>query len=77
MLLQGSMNGASFFGSLLSTQDQLFASKYEDIASHFNSGLALSVIHMRDCAVAFPGSLEYVESAPKEEEKEVVDDAPR
>lgn len=65
------MNGASFFGSLLTTKDVLFSSRYEDIASHFNSGLSLSLLHMRNCPVAFAGTLEYINLPQSNMDEEV------
>lgn len=71
MLEGGIMNGSSFFGSLLITKDQLLQEKYEDLAAHFNSGLNLSLIHMRDCPVAFTGTLQYNDVTPQQPKEEV------
>jgi hypothetical protein len=59
MLLSGCQNGASLFGSLLITRDALLGLKYEEIASHFRSGLTLSLQHLRNCPIAFHGRLCY------------------
>lgn len=67
------MNGASFFGSLLTTKDPLFTTRYEDIASHFNSGLTLSMVHMRNCPVAMVGTLKFVDFTPKQEPLDIAD----
>jgi hypothetical protein len=59
MLLSGCMNGAAMLSSLLLTKSPVFNHIFEDIASHFNSGHCLSLLHMRNCPIAFTGKLQF------------------
>jgi hypothetical protein len=59
MLLSGCMNGASMLSSLLVTKSTIFRFLFDDIASHFNSGHCLSLLHLRNCPIAFTGKLQF------------------
>ena len=64
MLLSGCPNGSSMLASLLTTKDQLFETHYEEIAASINSGLCLSLLHLRNCPIAFTGKLKFTDSTP-------------
>ena len=47
--------------SLLVTKSTIFRFLFDDIASHFNSGHCLSLLHLRNCPIAFTGKLQFDE----------------